>query len=107
MRVGASMQRTTLQTSSGLLPDDVYEVALEPDGLHGWQATCGYRGDRANQVFEFVGGADPRAWLAFKLASEHGFSEESAVRAARELFSVFLPDAVGGDDQATPYGMPP
>ena len=96
-----------LQTSSGLLPEAIYEVCLEPDDLHGWKVTCGYRGVAGNRVFEFGGGDDPRSWLAFKLTTEFDFPEDKALEAAHRLFAPYLPQVDLDDGSAEPYGMPP
>ena len=84
------MPKSTLQTSSGYLPAEIYELSLEPSDAEDWRLWVGYRGDREDRAFEFGGGLDPQAWLADKLTSEHGFNSGLAVQAAAELFSAFL-----------------
>ena len=99
------MRKSTVQASSGLLPGEVYELSLEPSEEVGWRVRVGYRGDREDRSFEFSGGTDPQAWLALQLASEHGFEEETAARAAVRLFSAFVHVPPSPDQPAEPYGM--
>ena len=100
------MRKSTVQTSSGLLPDEIYELTLEPCDEAGWRVWVGYRGDREDKAIEFGGGTDPQAWLALKLASEHGFEEVSAAQVASRLFSGFVRSPPPNEHPPQLHGTP-
>jgi hypothetical protein len=98
------MQATRLQTSSGLLPDSMEEIALSPQrpGL----AECTAASAGRSPVAGSTSWEDrtPSRSVAFRLCSDYGVEEMRAVEVARALFAP-MRQSSAETDKPSPYGM--